>query len=200
MQELRLKVAELTEEQDSQRAELDRLRRAIAGLRAGAAAAPSPSRSCYAGSEDSYTLVESASEVGLASEDSRQGSTTPLRSPSVAASTFGATTPDPLSWKEREAVCDQIAGWINRCLQGANRGSSGRDRNPLASRVWLVIRDIDGVVYNPPLYFKAFHLAKDYVKRGSSVGDSIFIGLPSEREAVRVVGVAGLTWSGITQK
>ncbi len=200
VEQLRLKVAELSEEQESQRSELDRLRRAIAGLRAGAVP-PSPSRSCYAGSEDSYTVVGGESAAGSASEDLQVVRPTSLRSPSTSGlSVSPSTVPDPLNWREREEVCDQIAGWINRCLRGVNRGTSGRDRNPLASRVWLVIRDIEGVVYDPPLYFKAFHLAKPYVKRGPSVGDSIFIGLPSEREAVRVCGVAGLTWSGIAQR
>ena len=199
--QLRLRVAELTEEQESQRAEIDRLRRAIAGLRAGAAVPPSPSRSCYAASEDSYSLVESEAAGGPVSEDSRGAAPITTRSPSLGSATSGAgTCPDPLNWREREEVCDSIAAWITRCLRGTNRGSSGRDRNPLASRVWLVIRDYDGILYDPPLYFKAFHLAKPYVKRGTCVGDSIFIGLPTEREAVRVVGVAGLSWSGIVQR
>lgn len=199
--QLRLRVAELSEEQESQRAELDRLRRAIAGLRAGAAVPPSPPRSCYANSEDSYSVVESEIAARPVSEDSQAFGPTSSRSPSLAgASSVSGTVPNPLNWKQREEVCDSIASWINRCLTGVNRGPSGRDRNPLASRVWLVIRDYEGVVYDPPLYFKAFHLAKPYVKRGTSVGDSIFIGLPTEKEAVRVVGVAGLTWSGVVQQ
>ena len=200
VQELRLKVAELTEEQESQKAELSRLRRAIAGLRAGGVP-PSPSRSCYANSEDTFSLVDSEGGAARGSEASRIGDTTSLRSPSIGgSSSVAGTVPNPLTWKEREEVCDSIGLWIARCLSGLNRGSSGRDRNPLQSRVWLVVRDIDGVVYDPPLYFKAVHLAKPYVKRGASVGDSIFIGLPTEKEAIRVVGIAGLTWSGIAQQ
>lgn len=200
VEQLRLKVAELTEEQDSQRAELTRLRRAIAGLRAGGVP-PSPTRSCYANSEETYSLVDSEGGAARGSEVSHLGGPTSLRSPSAAgSSSVAGTVPNPLTWKEREEVCDSIGLWITRCLRGLNRGSSGRDRNPLSSRVWLVIRDIDGVVYDPPLYFKAFHLAKPYVKRGAAVGDSIFIGLPTEKEAIRVVGIAGLTWSGIAQQ
>ena len=67
VEQLRLKVAELTEEQDSQRAELTRLRRAIAGLRAGGVP-PSPTRSCYANSEETYSLVDSESGAARGSE------------------------------------------------------------------------------------------------------------------------------------
>ena len=38
--------------------------------------------------------------------------------------------------------------------------------------------------------------AKDLVKRGSEVGDSVFVGLPSQREIEAVIAASGLRWDG----
>lgn len=102
-----------------------------------------------------------------------------------------------LSWEEREAVCDQIAAWILRCLRGEHRGASGRDQIPLASRVWVVARDFEGLIYQPVRVFRTFTAARPLVKRGTDCGDAVFIGVPSEREARRIVASAQLGWPTI---
>ena len=99
-----------------------------------------------------------------------------------------------MSWGEREAICDEIGEWFLRCLRGLHRGSSGRDRIPLSSRVWIVARDFDGFVYKPCQIYHSFSECKHLVKRGSECGESVFIGVPSEREARRIVAVAQLGW------
>lgn len=99
-----------------------------------------------------------------------------------------------LSWEERESICDQIGVWVLRSLQGHHRGASGRDRIPLASRVWIVFQDYHGNQFDPAQVFYTFGACRDLVKRGSSCGSSVFLGLPSEREARRVCSRAGIAW------
>ncbi len=202
--QLRLEIEILKEELASLRSEVDRLRRSLVGLRAGSSssAPPTPPRSeSYPHSDGSYSQVEEASHIGSESESRVEGSPSPApRSPTPLQSSSATSGSGlPLNWRQREEICDQIGLWIGRCLRGENRGTSGRDRNPLASRIWLVVRDIEGIHYNPPLLFRSFTAARPYVKRGSECGDAVFVGLPSEREAVRVVGIAGLHWSGVYQ-
>ena len=54
-------------------------------------------------------------------------------------------------------------------------------------RAWRVLHRMhwDGLYFDCKVFL---------VKRGSSAGDSIFVGLPSEREARRVVHAATLRW------
>ena len=99
-----------------------------------------------------------------------------------------------LSWEEREAICDRIGTWIRRSLAGHHRGSSGRDQIPLSSRVWIVAQDFYGNQFQTIRVFSSFGACRDLVKRGSSCGSSVFVGLPSEREARRVCLSAGLEW------
>lgn len=113
------------------------------------------------------------------------------RSPEVAGS--GSSRPT-LTWAEREVICDEIAEWFLRCLRGQHRGSSGRDRIPLSSRVWIVAKDFDGFLYRPCQVFHSFSECKSLVKRGSECGEAVFIGVPSEREARRIVASANLGW------
>lgn len=137
--------------------------------------------------EDSFSLA--GQEFNETASRSRSGAgTTGRRTPSSASSTCS------LSWEEREAICEEIAAWVRRSLRDNHRGPSGRDRVSLASRVWLVFRDIDGDVKNPVVVCRTFAACKRLVKREDSVGNSIFVGLPSDREAKRVVSFAGLDW------
>lgn len=99
-----------------------------------------------------------------------------------------------LTWEEREAICDRIGVWVRRSLDGHHRGSSGRDQLPLSSRIWIVAQDFFGNQFPTIRVFHSFGACRDLVKRGSSCGSSVFVGLPSEREARRVCLSAGLTW------
>ena len=119
---------------------------------------------------------------------SRSGYSTPGARSSSAGS--GCS----LSWEEREAICEEIAGWVVRCLRSHHRGASGRDRINLSSRVWLVFRSFEGEVYDPVEVCRTFAACKRLVKRGEEVGDSVFVGLPSDRETRRVVSFAGASW------
>ena len=92
---------------------------------------------------------------------------------------------------DTEAICGDIADWLVKCLAGSHRGPSGRDRIPLGSRLWLVARDSTGNVFDPVRVCYNFTDCKALLKRGSDAGDSIFIGVPSEREGKLIVARAG---------
>ena len=96
------------------------------------------------------------------------------------------------TWLEREIICDEIAEFIKRCLGGDYRGSSGRDRIHLPSKIWLVFKDYEGLEYRPVRVCRTWAACKELVKKAGSAGDSVFVGLPSEREACRVAGRSGV--------
>eukprot|EP00435_Cladocopium_sp_Y103_P066336 s255_g28.t1 len=106
----------------------------------------------------------------------------------------------PYSWSLRDAVARDIGAFLKRCLEGDHRGESGRDRTKgLQSQVCIVVRDFDRRVYNPPLLLKTFSEVKRICKRDGSCGDSVFIGVPSYREASLAVSAAGLQWPSEAQ-
>ena len=158
-------------------------------------------RGTGAESDGSFSLVRDFNE---AASRSRSGTVSPLpgdhtpsdRSASVPYSdsrSVGSTTCG-LTWLQREHICDGIADYIKRCLRGDYRGTSGRDRIDLPSRIWLIFKDYNGVIYSPVKVCRSFTECRALVKRGEDCGSSIFVGLPSEREACRVAGQAGVAW------
>lgn len=101
-----------------------------------------------------------------------------------------------LTWVEREEIATEVGRFLRRSLSGVHRGSSGRDALPLASRFWIVVRDFQGTVYDPVRVFCKWASARALVKRGASAGDSVFVGLPSQREVDRAVRAGGFAWAG----
>lgn len=103
-----------------------------------------------------------------------------------------------LTWAFREEVARQIGGFLRRSLDGQHRGPSGREQlRQLASRVYLVVRDFEGNVFDRPVrLFNRFQPVKQLCYKKGTWGDSIFIGLPSQREAYLAVVSAGLGWPG----
>lgn len=93
---------------------------------------------------------------------------------------------------EREEASRQIGRWVRRALRGQSRGLSGRERITQSSRLYLVFKDFDLQVHDPPLVFHRWGDCREVVARGGQPGDSIFIGLPSQAEARIVCGEAGL--------
>lgn len=189
IEQLRNEIEVLKEDYRSLEGEVRRLRRAIAGLRA-------PQRHPgYPESEESYSFLEGTVGRSSVAPSSPARSLDSLAGGSVASGVpVAATAGLPLSWARREEIADSIGLWARRALAGENRGTSGRDQNPLQSRLWIVFRSNEGECYNPPLVYKNWTGAKALVKRGPETGQSVFVGLPSEREAIRVVRL--LAWSG----
>ena len=151
------------------------------------------------GTGDSSPLIvpHSVPQLPTFASPSSTVSRAPLTPSSAAPAASGRGQPASdrvLTWVERERICDEIALWVLRALNGQHRGTSNRDQIPLASRIWVVARNFEGEDLNPVQVFSTFSACREVVKRGSELGDSVFIGLPSQREAIRVVLAAGLTW------
>ena len=130
-----------------------------------------------------HGLLATPTGAGVVVEDQGVGG-----QPSAALS-----YPRPITWPERERICDRIAHFLLRALQGDHRGASGRDEIHLSSRLWLVARSYGGQCFRPLRVFR-FIDCKSLVKRGSDLGSSVFIGIPSEKEGRRIALTSGLGW------
>ena len=209
VRDLELEVSELREELASVTSELARLRRAIAGLRApaaqAAAAAPVVGGSDLESERaDSYSFVGSDYPASGTESVLDYNKSVAGRAPVTPLSEVGSTSlsgsPPVLTWQRREEIADQVGAFLARCVAGTNRGSSGRDLLPLQSRLWIVVRDFAGQIYSPPRIFRSWSSTKLLVKpRGGDPGDSVFVGLPSERECRRALQAAGLPWPGVIE-
>ncbi|CAL1138310.1 unnamed protein product [Cladocopium goreaui] len=182
-------VADLREEIGDLRAELAQLRREVRELRreyrADSRASADSRLESHAGSRTGY-----GSPTPSSTTRGGQQSPDPERDYSVvdsAPAASGSAPATPLTWIERENICDRIGEFISNSLQGLHRGTSHRDQIPLPSRLWLIVRDYQGQIYTPVKVVKSWTSCKALVKRpgGGECGDSIFVGLPSEREARR---------------
>ena len=128
----------------------------------------------------------------------------PFPSPSVAATSPAGSgvsaTPSPYrssleqTEEERRSIARDAGRFLARALQGDHRGTSGRERLKLQSRVYILAKDIGGQVYEPVKIFRSFAAIQPLVKHGFSCGESVFIGLPTIWEAKEAVRSAGLTW------
>ena len=101
-----------------------------------------------------------------------------------------------ITWEERLTIASEIGRFLARAAGEGHRGSSGRERIPLASRYWVVVRGFSGVTFDPARVFSKWSLAKSFVKQGSECGDSVFVGLPSQREVERALSAGGFRWGG----
>ena len=77
-------------------------------------------------------------------------------------------------------------------VAGTHRGESGRKELKLASRLYLIFKNIEGVVYNPCRILHKWSEVKVECERSGSFGDSVFIGLPSLFDARIVCRAAGV--------
>jgi hypothetical protein len=112
-----------------------------------------------------------------------------------------SSAPCHLSWLEREAICDQIGKFLARSISGGFRGASGRDRIPLPSRLWIIVRDFAGQIYTPVKVVRSWTSCKVLCKPcNNECGDSVFVVVPSEREARRVVAAAELEWPAVIEQ
>ena len=172
----------------------------MADIRLGGLGGRDSIRETSEGSEDSYSVVSeypaSSCAVGAAPAEATSGSVV-NRATSPQSSVV--TPPCVLSWREREEIADQIGHFIARPVAGVHRGPSGRDKVPLPSRLWVVIRDYAGQIYSPVKVVRSWSSAKLLVKKGQDCGDSIFIGFASEREGRRSMAVAGLNWPQVIE-
>lgn len=128
-----------------------------------------------------------ASSPARVSESFRGGSSW---SP-VSSSCLRSQLIDPEDTLAREVLCQDIASFITRALRGQHRGSSGRDRLKIQSRIYLVFADFHGTRFPEPKAFTNFGDCKALCKRGNNCGSAVFIGLPTTWEAKLVCEAAG---------
>ena len=95
-----------------------------------------------------------------------------------AATAVGADLP-----ADRVRAAEKIGAWIKRCLQNEHRGLSGREEIPLATKLYIVVRDIRGTLYNPPRVCNSWAETKLLCCLDKQFGDNIFVGLPTKAEA-----------------
>ena len=161
--------------------------------------------------DDLASLAASFEELSLRGDESRGSASdlgastistahTEVVTSTVSNSPAGVPAPYPtegpavLSWAVREEIARGIGIWIRRALDGDHRQNSGRDRLHLASRIYIVAKDFAGNTYNPVLVFTRLAQVRDLCQRGTDWSDSVFIGLPSQREGQIATAAAGLTW------
>lgn len=189
--ELERRVEELSAEVLVLREEFARVLE-LAGRAAGSGTGPSspavlagqPSEVGAASSVGSYAFVDSASVLG--------GGSGPYPSLAPTIEEVGGCNLTPA---EREVVCQQIGRFVRQSLRGEWHGSSGRDRINLPSKIWIVFKDFYGQEHNPVLVFRNWGSCRAIVKRGGDrLGQSVFVGLPTEQEAKLVTSLAGISW------
>ena len=160
--------------------------------------------------DDLASSTASFEELSVRGEESRAGgsdlggstiSTSHTEVVSTVSNSLPAARPYPnpapavLTWAQREEIARGIGVWLRRALEGEHRQNSGRDRVPLSSRYYLAVKDYAGNTYeNPILVFSRFARVQDLCQRGSDWSDSIFIGVPSQREGQVAAAAAGLIW------
>lgn len=74
---------------------------------------------------------------------------------------------NPRDTPARERLCRDIGQFLRRAVRGERLGSSGRDRLPLQNRCYLIVKDYEGAVIEPPLFTESFAVVKQRCKRGS---------------------------------
>lgn len=112
--------------------------------------------------------------------------------PSAAASSTAALAAGADLPAEPARAAEKIGAWIKRCLQNEHRGLSGREEIPLATKLYIVVRDIQGKLYNTPKVCNTWAETKTLCSLDKQFGDSIFVGLPTKAEARIAVRSAGL--------
>ena len=104
------------------------------------------------------------------------------------------SAPAVLTDAERRRIAEEAGRFLSRALAGDLRGSSGRERVRLSSRVYLLLRDIQGNVYPTARVFRSWASIQPLVRPHGHCGDSVFIGWPSLWEAKVCCEAAGHTW------
>lgn len=138
-----------------------------------------------------YSLVSPAASqaAGVSTASGSGGYSQSVIQPQVKAS----AAPAVQTWEQRESIAADVGRWLRASLEGEHRGNSGRDRILLSSRLYIVIRDHSGLVTTDPVrIFSRFSEVRALCFRGHW-GDSVFVGLPSQREVAVCLRAGGFS-------
>ncbi len=94
----------------------------------------------------------------------------------------------------RAELAREIGDFIRRSLDGDFRGSSGRHKLRLPSRLYLVFADFYGNRVEPPRVIRSFAETATICKQGPEAGQSVFVGVASQWEARIILNQAGFEW------
>ena len=111
----------------------------------------------------------------------------PVSAPSERITTAGLSA-------FRVVVAEEVGRFLGRAYRGEFRGSSGRSKVNLSSRIYVVLAGFDGLLLPEPRLFSSFQKVRELCQRGPDSGDSIYVGLPSQAEAAIALRAAGLSW------
>ena len=140
---------------------------------------------------ESFELVEPAEE-SAPPDQGRQATS------SAASGSASSTRPanSGVDWNLRLQVAKEIAGFLRANLAGERTGTSSRSRIPLRSTIYVPVRDRHRRVTTELVrVFRSWKGFKNLVEDGQgSLGDCIFVGLPSQKQAQVAVIEAGFTW------
>ena len=104
---------------------------------------------------------------------------------------------EPSDWTHRIQVAKEIGQFLRAGLEGRTI-SSGRSKVTLKNNIYILARDKDGKDFRPARVFRSWRGIRPFVefqgRTEGRLGASVFIGLPSQREAVVAVTEAGLEW------
>ncbi|CAE7695458.1 unnamed protein product, partial [Symbiodinium sp. CCMP2456] len=145
-----------------------------------------------------HRLVESRLDFQVISEPDSSRPATPARltaasSASAVAVSSSKQASGLISDQERRLVAERIGAFFKRSLAGQHRGASGREDNPLGSKLYVLIRDAQGCTYSPPVLVASFAKLKRLVKpQGVVSEEAIFCGFPTQWEAALACSSAGL--------
>ena len=137
--------------------------------------------------------LEADREFEVVGEDSPRPSSVPASPERPAADAANSSTSGYPA--VRVEAAKETGRFFKRCLKGTSRGLSGRERVQLPSRIYVLVRSINGEVFTSPVQvFKSYNQIHPHVKLGQSLGDSVFAGFPSKWEAQLAVETAGYSW------
>ena len=119
----------------------------------------------------------------------------PARAVAGPSSSTSSLAAGPLNWDQRLALARETGDYLRNALTGVVTDKPSKGRHSLPNRVYLLVRDVNGTEYtNPVRVFRAFKDLEPLVKKQGSFKDSVFVGLPSQREAQAAVGQAEFVW------
>ena len=95
----------------------------------------------------------------------------------------GSGAVDPTDTAARVRLARELGGFLREAVGGTNRGTSGRDRLRLQSRLYIVLAGFDGRPLESASVCASFAACKALRFRGDSCGHSVFLGFASKWEA-----------------